>query len=264
MAILRTDMYALSKTAAKSGDLQWFIKHCSSKSKNLEAPIANGNQLFSDAVGNNQLELVKWFISESNFNIQIRTNDFHVLYLAAENGYFELLKWLIIESGQKADVTGNDNEVFRIAAQNGHFEIMRWLVEESDQDIDVTACNYDVLWTAAIYGYLDILKWLIKDVPHEFRLETENWAVMRAATNYGQVEFFTWIIDESWKYTGQLVPLTLAEVAFEPSTELLERMCPKYYALQALKVLGYSDEDAIAESLKLITHPQLNLSALRV
>ena len=110
------------------------------KNKNDLNFIINGLNPFVHAVSINNFELVKFFLSETNINIDI-TDEFGntALIKASEKGYMEMVDYLI---NNGADINYQNKQGVTPAmkaAERNNFYVIKLLL---DKDVDISQSDY--------------------------------------------------------------------------------------------------------------------------
>lgn len=117
-----------------------FVKHF------ISLGLKFNNICLENAVTNNHLRLVKYFLDLNTLNLQ--TVDY-LMELTAEKGYIEMYK-LLIKYGLEIN---NDDLI--ACCQNGHLELAEYIISEGIKPEDY------LISYACANGHLDILKYLL-------------------------------------------------------------------------------------------------------
>eukprot|EP01006_Ploeotia_vitrea_P006441 TRINITY_DN13135_c0_g1_i1.p1 TRINITY_DN13135_c0_g1~~TRINITY_DN13135_c0_g1_i1.p1 ORF type:complete len:396 (+),score=46.63 TRINITY_DN13135_c0_g1_i1:107-1189(+) len=150
------------------------------------------------------LETVKWLLTNYPETGEQRTKRSSTPFLlAAWQGRLEVVKWWVKESGfdviheaNKAGLTG-----LLFAAHSGHLPVVQWLIEcagcDAKKQMDDENCT--VLLTAARDGHLNVVKWLLAQGHSDPKeKDTEGYTALLLAAATGQVEVARWLVKEGW------------------------------------------------------------------
>lgn len=149
--------------------------------------------LFFDAVKQNDIETVKLLLSDPHVNPQLNDNwairwssvygrleivklllfdgranpgalNNESIIVASANGYTEVVRLLLQD--KRVDPSANNNSAIQWASQNGHTEVVRLLL--SDPRVDPSVKDNIAIRFASAYDHLDVVKLLLQDPRVDF------------------------------------------------------------------------------------------------
>ncbi len=195
------------------------------------------DRALQSAVGANQLEVVKYLVSEG---ADVDEGEGEALMLAAGRGHLDMIKYLLslgvdihrgdgvalisaayggrlnvvkylVENG--ADVHADEDGALRFAAKGGHLNVVKYLIS---QGADMHERDDGALAMASQNGHLDIVKYLISQGAD---IHAENDHALRLAAKAGRLEVARHLISQGAN-TDVIDKTTLGRIRFVAPIEL--------------------------------------------
>ena len=196
-------LVSLLHLAARHGWMDIIIDLITKYKCDTNCKDSHGRTPLHNAVLNNHLEVVRYFIndSEQHCDPMTRDNDGNTpLHYACHYGHLDITKYLISEAHCNPSCENKNGDTpLHLACHYGHLDITQYLISEAHCNPSCENKNGDTpLHLACHYGHLDITKYLISEAHCNPSCENKNGDTpLHLACHYGHLDITKYLISKA-------------------------------------------------------------------
>ncbi|XP_061171092.1 putative ankyrin repeat protein RF_0381 [Saccostrea echinata] len=164
----------------------------------LEVVDTNGENALEAAVGNSNIDLLKFLLGKGLDNTKTRNDGKTVLHQCCWNGKIDICKYLVNTNPQLLEVIDNDgHNVLHDAASGGNIDVLKFLIEKG---LDINSTNNKgktVLHLCCVTGKLYMCKYLVKTYPYLLNFVDNNGnTALHSAACRGDIDLIMFLLEE--------------------------------------------------------------------
>lgn len=146
---------------------------------------------------NNNLDIIKYFIEELEFDINKKNAaEMTVLHEACRDGNIDLIKYLVAHGANVNDVNENGDTILHIACHQDHLDTVKFIIETLHFDVNtINTVNGGIALQIACFKSIDMTKYLVSKGANIRHINYFGLNCLDAACQHCNKEVMKYVLD---------------------------------------------------------------------